>query len=193
MNHKLQHTLACLLALTLLICPVLAVSPFSDVPDGAPYADAAEYLNDVGIMQGDAQGNFNPGRNVTRAQMAALLCRMLGEAENLATDGTRFTDVPADYWANGYIMKAASLGIISGYKVGTFRPDNTVTYSQAVTMVVRAVGMEEIALEYGGYPDGYIKIAEESGFLAHISAAKGDPLSRANTALLIFNYFNNNV
>lgn len=71
-------------------------SVFPDVADDAPYAEAAEYLNDVGIMQGDEKGNFNPDKTVTRAEMAALICRMLGETENLAKANT-FTDVPVSH------------------------------------------------------------------------------------------------
>lgn len=187
MKNKLQRILASLFALSLLTCPALAVSSFPDVPDDAPYSEAAEYLNDVGIMQGDAQGNFNPDRNVTRAQMAALLCRMLGEAENLTTDGTRFTDVPVDYWANGYIMKAAELSIIGGYKDGTFRPDNTVNYEQAVKMVVSAAGHIDYANEQGGYPDGFLKVAAELGYTTGLSSQKGELLKRWQVAVIISN------
>lgn len=186
MKHELQRTLATFLALALLTIPIAATS-FPDVPDNAVYADAAEYLNEAGIMQGDAQGNFNPDKSVTRAQMAAILCRMLDETEDLATDGSQFTDVPASYWANGYILKAADLGIIGGYKDGTFKPDNTVTFEQAVTMVVRAVGGETIAQESGGYPSGFLSIAKTYGFLSGVKVASGTEMSRANVAIVLYN------
>lgn len=185
MKHKLKHTLACILALTLLICPALAASSFPDVPDDAPYADAAEYLNEAGIMQGDSAGNFNPDRSVTRAQMAAILCRMLGET-GTAKDGNIFSDVPETFWANDTIVKAAELGIIGGYSDGTFRPDNTVTYEQAVTMVVRAMGLEDVAIEYGGYPNGYIEVADEYGFTWGLSVQRGEAMTRGQISILIY-------
>lgn len=172
----------------LLMCPVLAASLFPDVDENAVYAEAVEYVNEIGIMQGDTQGNFNPEKNVTRAQMAVIVCRMFGETENL-TVSNRFSDVKADYWANTSISKAAELGIIGGYGDGTFRPDNTVTYEQAVAMVIRAVGGEEVAKEYGGYPDGYLLAAEENGFLDQISANRGGPFSRSNVAVILYNYY----
>ena len=185
MKHKLQRTLTAFLALALLTIPIAATS-FLDVPDSAAYADAAEYLNEAGIMQGDAQGNFNPDKSVTRAQMAAILCRMLDETEDLNTDGNRFADVPASYWANGYILKAADLGIIGGYKDGTFKPDDTVTYEQAVAMVVRAMDLENVAIEYGGYPDGYIAVADEYGFTWGLSAERGEAMARKQISILIY-------
>lgn len=192
MKHKLLRTLACLLALTLLICPAMAVSPFPDVDENANYVDAVEFLNDIGIMNGDEKGNFNPNKTVTRAEMATLVCRMLGETENLTVSSV-FTDVPTTHWANRYVAKAAELGIVGGYGNGKFGPEDTVTYEQAITMVVRAVGLNEMAMEYGGYPDGYIQIALESGYLANISSQKGTPLFRFEIAVLLFNYYNNNV
>lgn len=192
MKHKLQRTLACLLALTLLTCPALAASSFPDVDENTDYAEAAEYLKDVGIMQGDDKGNFNPDNTVTRAEMATIICNVLGETENLKVSDI-FSDVPATHWANKYITKAAELGFVSGYGGGKFGPNDPVTYEHAVTMVVRAVGLNGMAIEYGGYPDGYIKIALESGFLTNISSQKGVSLNRSEIAILLFNYYNNNV
>lgn len=164
-----------------------AAALFPDVDESAPYAEAAEYLNDIGIMQGDAQGNFNPDKTVTRAQMAAIICRMLGETDDLSTDGNRFTDVPETYWANGYIVKAAELGIIGGYQDGSFKPGNEVIYEQALTMVVRAMNLEEVALASGGYPSGYVNVADEYGFTNQLSAKSGNQMSRGQIAILIYN------
>lgn len=187
MNKYLRCVVSGLLACLMMVMPALATSTFPDVPDSAAYAEAAEYLNDVGIMQGDTSGNFNPDKYVTRAQMAAIICRMLGETENLTTDGSRFTDVPASYWANGYIMKAASLGIINGYQDGSFKPNNTVTYEQAVKMVVSAMGLGEFAEKDGGYPDGYISVANSYGYNRQVSAKKGESLKRWHVAIMIYN------
>ena len=55
------------------------------VGTGASYADvtsennqeAIEVLQAVGIMTGDDQGNFNPDANVTRNEMAVIMCNLL--------------------------------------------------------------------------------------------------------------------
>ncbi len=174
-----------------LICALLSgtalASSFPDVPDDAAYVEAVEYLNSAGIMVGDKNGNFNPDGYVTRAQMTAVICRMLGETENLGTNGDRFTDVPASYWANGYIIKAAELEVVNGYQDGAFKPDNTVTYEQAITMVVRAMNMNELAIAAGGYPNGYVSTADEQGFLKGIQNLSGEPLKRATVAQILYN------
>lgn len=181
-----------LLLVGLLICPASAASSFPDVDENADYAEAVEYLKDVGIMRGDDQGHFNPDKTVTRAEMATIICNMLGETENL-TVSDAFTDVPINHWANKYITRAKEFGFVSGYGNGRFGPNDTVTYEQAVTMIVRAIGGEDEAKKAGGYPDGYIKIAENYNILAGITAEKRSPVIRANVALLIYNYYCYNV
>lgn len=186
MKRKTSKILALGLAVLMLATPAHATSAFPDVDENASYAEAAEYLNEIGIMQGDEKGNFNPDKAVSRAEMAAIICRMLGETENLTTS-TIFADVPVSHWANGYIAKAASLGIISGYGNGKFGPSDSVTYEQALTMVVRSLELEENALEAGGYPAGYISVAQEYGFTYQLSAKAGDLMLRWQVAIILYN------
>lgn len=193
MRQKINCLAAWGLAVLLLTVPARASAAFPDVDENAPYAEAAEYLNDIGVMNGDTNGNFNPDQTVTRAQMAAILCRVLGETEDLPTDGDRFTDVPASYWANGYIVKAAELGIIGGYQDGSFKPGNAVTYEQAVTMVIRAFGYEDEASSAGGYPDGYLAVAQNLGLLNNVGRKNGKSLDRGSVAIIIYNCYHSYV
>ena len=160
---------------------------FPDVDENAEYAEAIAYVSEAGIMVGDENGNFNPDKTVTRAEMAVILCNMLGEAENLTADGSVFTDVPAEHWSNPYVVRAAELGLVSGYGDGRFGPGDAVTYEQAVTMVVSAMGLGELAGINGGYPQGYIFVAGDYGYIADMSAQQGNPLSRCQVAILVFN------
>ena len=48
---------------------------------------------------------------------------------------TEFSDVPNDYYATGYIKALYDENIVSGYEDGTFKPDNSVTRAEAVTMM----------------------------------------------------------
>lgn len=187
MSRKIKNLVTSLLAGSLLIASVQAAS-FPDVDANADYAEAVDYVSEEGIIVGDSAGNFNPDQTVTRAQMAAIICRMLGETEETSST-SKFSDVSADYWANAFIVKAADLGIISGYSDGTFRPDNAVTYEQAITMVIRAVGGEEVAQASGGYPSGYVTAADENGFLENVSTKMGDPFPRRDVAAVLYNFY----
>ena len=97
-------------------------------------------------MVGDDLGNFNPDKPVTRAEMAIIVCRVL--ERTLDEDAyapvylvsENLPDVPEIHWANGYINKVSFLEIAVGYDNGNFGPGDNVTYEQAVTMLVRALG-----------------------------------------------------
>ena len=160
---------------------------FPDVDEYSEYAEAIAYVSNEGIMVGDNNGNFNPNNSVSRAEMATLICRMLGETENLQKSSD-FSDVPNSHWANNYVSKAVELGIINGYGDGKFGPSDSVTYEQAVAMVVRAIGGSEEAKERGDYPNGFLVVAEEIGLVYGIQAEKGEPLSRADIAIILYNH-----
>lgn len=188
MVQKIRNLLIGLLAGVLLICPAFAEGSFPDVDDYLEYVEAVEYVNEMGIMVGDDQGNFNPYKTVTRAEMATIICRMLDETENLPSS-TAFTDVSTNHWANAYVGKAAELGIVNGYGDGKFGPSDPVTYEQVVTMIIRAIGGEEVAVSYGGYPDGYLLAAKENSLLEGIQSEPKEPLSRIEIAKILYNYY----
>lgn len=192
MKLRLQKLLCALLVGSMLVYPAKATVTFPDVDEDADYAEAAEYLNEIGIMQGDDNGYFNPNKAVTRAEIAVVICRMLGETENLPVS-SEFSDVPRNHWANPYISKVAELGIVSGYGNGKFGPSDTVTYEQAITMIVRTVYGNDEGEAAGGYPDGFLSVASKNGFLNSISTEKGELLSRADVATILYNYYNTSV
>ena len=103
-------------------------SRFSDVPSNASYAEAVNTLSDMGILNGDKAGRFNPDKTITRAEAATVLCNLMGVSEDAKTiKQSTFSDVPSNYWAVGYIAKANELGIISGYSKTKFGPNDSVT------------------------------------------------------------------
>ncbi|MBD5163066.1 MAG: S-layer homology domain-containing protein [Oscillibacter sp.] len=192
MRHKIQCLLVSLLMSGFLIYPAFAASSFPDVDEYSEYAEAVAYVSEAGIMVGDDQGNFNPNSSVSRAEMATLICRMLGETEGLQTSSD-FSDVPTNHWANSYVGKAAELGIVNGYGNGKFGPSDGVTYEQAVTMIVRALDYEDEAIDAGGYPNGYLTIAQNIGLLNGIRAKKETPLDRGSVAIIIYNCYHSYV
>lgn len=187
MKKLFVRALAGLLTAGVMVCPSMAASPFPDVDANADYAEAVSYVSEVGIMVGDENGNFNPDKTVTRAEMAVILCNMLGETENLTAGGSVFTDVPANHWANPYVVKAAELGLVTGYGDGRFGPDDTVTYEQAITMLIQSVNLGDEALKQGGYPNGFINVADQYGYSNGLSIKASDVLNRWGLAIVITN------
>ena len=65
-----------------------AVSLFSDVPDGAYYAQAIRVLRSVGIVNGTGSNHFQPNANISRQDAAVMIQRTLRAAKISAPDGS---------------------------------------------------------------------------------------------------------
>lgn len=73
------------------------------------------------------------------------------EVENTS----KFSDVSESDWFYTYVTKLADLGMVAGFNDGTFRPYNTITMSEAITIVARSIGIdiENIEDNYKGTGD----------------------------------------
>ena len=159
---------------------------FPDVPMDAEYAEAVNYLAELGIFSGDNNGNFNPDKTITRAEFAAVIVRMMSEADRAASvTKSSFTDVPSTHWACGYVTIAVELGLVSGYGNGKFGPGDTLTDEQAIKVLVCALGDEKNASGLGGYPNGYIAYANNLGLATKNEVQIGKAISRAKVAILL--------
>lgn len=157
---------------------------------GTEYEAAVEALVELGIVSGYPDKTYLPEEKVTRAQMAKLLVIAAGleRAAQVSVGATKFNDVPANHWACGYINVASEYGYIVGYGDGNFGPDATVTYSQAVTMVIRALGYTTVVEAKGTWPTNYINKAEQLNVLDDVEyKTYDDGATRGNVALLIWN------
>lgn len=131
--------------------PAPATPTFADVPSSFWGYSAIEAAVRSGLVRGTGDGTrFSPNAPITRAQMAAMLCRALGldQAAGVATEAPAlemrvFSDVPQDYWASLDIASAYSAGLVSGGSDGRFRPEETTTRAQAAAVIARALRLIE--------------------------------------------------
>lgn len=151
--------------------------------------DAVSVVTALSIMSYYEDGTFRPDETVTRAEMAAIICRMMTYEEHAteAMGSTVFNDVPADHWASGYINIAQMQGVVTGYGDFNFGPEDKVTYEQAVKMIVETLGGWLLARHKGGYPEGYIEVASREGILKNTECNIGDKIDRQTVATLVFN------
>ena len=154
---------------------------YSDVEENTYVSEAVTVLSNLNILNGYEDGTFKPEATITRAEMAKIVCETLGYY-SMGNDKTPFNDVEPKHWAAGYINTAAGLGIINGYGNGKFGPEDTVTYEQAVKMIVSALGYEPMAANKGGWPTGYTSVAANIGLTKGMSSSV-----RGDIAVLIYN------
>ncbi len=152
-------------------------SKFLDVKEGDWYTAYVKYLSNVGIVNGYEDGSFRPDNSITRAEFATIASRFF-ELENGSE--SNFPDVAADHWAKAYIDSAVVKGWLLGYEDGTFRPDQPIKRSEAVTIINRMLNREAdkayIEANYDDvltYPDltadhwAYYEILEASNWHDH--------------------------
>jgi ELWxxDGT repeat protein len=115
---------------------------FQDVPASYWAAPWIEQLAGEGVVGGCSVSPplYCPGNSLTRAEMAVLLVGARHETPPPAT-GTRFTDVPANYWAAPWIEQLAADGITGGCGGGKFCPDQPVTRGQMAVFLVTAFNL----------------------------------------------------
>lgn len=167
--RNLKKVIALVAVFAMLVSTVAFATSFSDVKDDDNYAEAIEMLSNLGILTGDDQDgdgvmDFRPNDTITRAEVAAIVCRVQN-LNNLAQTGTEFTDVTSSHWASGYVAQAAGKGIINGNGDGTFAPEANVKFQDVVKMFVRTLGYEPYVNANGGYPSGDLAAANRYGVL----------------------------
>lgn len=169
------------------------VTSFAAVPQDAQnseYKEAIELLGALNIMVGDAEsGNFRPDDTIRRSEFAKVAVLSLG-MEDIADSSkyaTKFPDVVENHWANGYINVAVNQGIIIGDDLGNFRPDDTITYAEAATVLVRLIGHGPVAERKGGFPQGYLAVAASTGITKNAVAADNSAVIRGMVAQMTSN------
>jgi len=192
----MKKVLAWVLALALVLSS-FAMS-FAAYTDADAVADAnaqtaVRVLTALGVITGYPDGSFKPAKDVTRAEMAALVIRAMGMDDNMGNYETKYSDVAKSNWCSGVVYYATKLGIIEGYPDGTFKPNNPVTYFEAITMILRSLGYRDEYL-IGSWPANFVNQAEELGTYKKYETVSTENFAknanRADCAIMIFNTLN---
>ena len=96
--------------------------------------DYIEKFIDAGVINGYEDDTFRPNNNMTRAEFATVLSKLLDDP-SVPTDH-RYTDVPESAWYFDAVQKLCTLQIISEDE--KFNPQNNITREQVMVMLARA-------------------------------------------------------
>ena len=89
-------------------------------------------------IMGYPDGSFRPDGDMSRAEAAAIFARLIADKKNESVKGTpSFKDTPNNEWHSAFVGYLEKYNIISGYEDGTFRPDESITRAEFVTIAVR--------------------------------------------------------
>lgn len=155
---------------------------------GTEFEGAVAALSALGVVSGYEDGTYKPANIVTRAEMAKLIIAELGLEANATGSKSTFKDMSGYGWAEGYIGYAQSLGIVSGYGDGTFKPGKTVSYDEALTMIVSALGYTKECKEMNGsWPAIYVQKARVLGLTDDVKAGGAAGANRGDIAIYLYN------
>lgn len=160
---------------------------FKDITGYEYYAESATALVDMGILNGYEDGTFRADKPITRAEMATIVCRVLGQ-KSLAVSSTKFSDTTESHWASGYVNFAANNGIIGGDGNGNFRPQDNVKYEEAIKMTVCTIDFDRCLMTNTlDWSRPYIEIAKSNGITNGLLGTKGSFATRGDVAVMIYN------
>ena len=143
-NTKKTFLLAMMFA-SIMNSTAFANSNFSDINNvqGREYIE--KFVN-KGYIKGYEDNTFRPNNTITRAEISQILSSF---NINLKFEDVSFKD--SNGWFSNAIKKATENGFLSGYKDGTFKPNNKITRFEMIkitSMLVRNNNYDKVQLSY---------------------------------------------
>lgn len=176
--------------ISLIITAAMLVS-FAAAPASAAQSSEEgiiSLLKSLEIMQGDEMGDMQLGRDVSRAEFAKIAVAA-SAAKNTVAAGLKvspYKDVKYTEWFAPYVRAAVSAGFVEGYLDATYRPNNTVTYEEAVTIMLRVLGYDDKSFG-AAYPYGQIAQAQGIDMLDDVDGQIGTTMTRRQVMHLVYN------
>lgn len=170
--------------LMILICTNVQAKSFEDTK-GLNCENSINNLKNIGIINGVNENEFLPNKAVTRAEFAKM---MVNSLKSKAITQKDFIDIDG-HWGKDFIKEAAGMGILNGYLDGSFKPDDEVTYAEAIAILVRSLGYQN--LENNNNPrwyDNYILKMQQLSLNKGVGINNFEvPANRGDIAILLWN------
>ena len=110
--------------------------PMTDITGHWAASDIQDMVSRF-IINGTSEGVFEPSRNITRAELTAVIVNALGIKSDTTTQ--EFTDVQEGKWYYNVVQSAAAHGLISGYQDGSFMPNAVITREETMAIIARTI------------------------------------------------------
>ena len=112
----------------------LIVLPGVTVKKNTPKLNTADHF---AYVQGYPDGTVKPAGNITRAETAAILFRLMDEGSRKTYYSTKsgFRDVATGSWYNTYVATLNNAGVITDSSNGYFRPNEAITRAELAAML----------------------------------------------------------
>ena len=187
--RNLKRALSLLLSSTMVLGMLVMGSSAASYTDvtSKENVEAIEVLKAVGVMTGDENGNFNPNKQVTRAEMAVVMANLLDlKVEDFKGASLPFTDVPE--WAVPYVAACYADGITAGISATEYGSNNSVTTAQAALMMMKALGYFQYSRDFGSdWQVATVKQGSKIDLFNGIEAGASAAMTRNDVAQIALN------
>src|SRR5574344_262225 len=148
----MKKNILSLLVFVMMIClgviPVIANGFFPDFANKHWAVKQIRDLEPANVVVGYPDGTFKPDDNVTRVEFASMAIHALNQQNTHVIQPVDFTDISKTHWAYDMIQNALYFELISCPPQGQpFRPDDSVSIAEAVSVSVNALTTETISKE----------------------------------------------
>lgn len=149
------------------------------------YESEAQSLQEDGLLKGNEKG-LDLLKPLTRIEATAILVRAMGFENESTSTTSYFADIASDNWGAKYANIAKDKGIATGVGDNMFAPNNTITASQFVTLILRNLGET---------PDWQtaVNLFVERGLITQEQADKMDLFTRGDMAKIIYEARRNSI
>lgn len=208
----MKHLVSCILILTMLTGTTVAFADlqagdeykdgivdikqestaYKELTGRVYYDDINDYskvgiLGALGIVTGKENSSFKPEEKVSRAEFFGSLLKMIridpSLSDGISSKTGKFYDVDNNSQYYSIVYNALSAGITSGYSDNSFKPEQNITYEEALRATLRSLG-------YEGNGQEFLKIAYEIKLTKSISVSLSEQINRFDMAKLIYNAIN---
>ncbi len=131
-------------------------------------------LTDEDVLVGYPDGNFKPDETATRSEFATMVVKALHQDKAPLKRTFEFKDVPYKHWAFNSIQRAINFDLIKNNSDNSFRPDDTITKSEAMDIMMSALNLDKL---------GVFKAKKAIGEFKNPNA----PITRAEMAFGLYN------
>ena len=150
------------------------------------YKDREEILQNLMTLPEEITAE---AQSISRGAYAQALAALINRGQVPAGGGSssKFYDIYGSQRQADAVAALEARGIVSGDGSGFFEPGRNILFSEALKMLLSAMGYDEAARQSGGYPSGYIGVAAGLGLLNNIALKAEDMLTGTAFMQLFYN------
>lgn len=157
----------------------------------------------LAYITGYPDGSMQPIGNITRAETATMIYRLLTEARRseIKVNSNIFSDVKGSSWYNESVSSMANGKYVFGYPDGTFRGNKSITRAEFVAMLVRFIEpakgkkvFSDVGENHWAY--NHIAAASAAGWISGYEGGKFEPdksITRAEAVSILNRLLNRGV